>query len=117
MKIPHSVALALVGWYLMVPPDSNDKAAAIATANYDYSQWETIDSFDSAADCQSVLRGVRGIIAHRLKKNFNVSADVPGIHSAIQHATSEDQLEWLKFAVGRLAAQCVASDDPRLKGK
>jgi hypothetical protein len=63
-----------------------------------------------------VLRGVKKDIGKTLKQKFNVSADVVGVGSAIKNAKDIDQLDWLQFAVTRLTAECIATDDPRLKG-
>jgi hypothetical protein len=48
MNLHHAAALALVGWYLMVPPLTSDNkihdAAPIA-------EWQILDSFDTAQHC------------------------------------------------------------------
>ena len=41
MKLRHAAALALVGWYLMVPLSRNDSLT----------KWDHYGSFDSAAAC------------------------------------------------------------------
>jgi hypothetical protein len=102
MKSRHAAALALVGWYLMVPPtmgetrwicgkDSSIAALArqwldwgegcstynqVAAPGAPLSQWHRVNRFDTVAECE------RGRL----------------------------QLSRGKWA------QCIASDDPRLKG-
>jgi hypothetical protein len=48
MKPRHAAALALVGWYLMVPPGSNP-----VTGYWKFlSQWKVIGTFDSESTCK-----------------------------------------------------------------
>jgi hypothetical protein len=51
MKLRHASTLALVGWYLMIPPWSRDNHAPISGAPM--SQWQIEDSFDSADNCRN----------------------------------------------------------------
>jgi hypothetical protein len=91
MKPRHAAALALVGWYLMLPP--------LATSGLDVDQnaplstWRQGGAFDTARACE-VNRG-DGI--KRLDK-----------------ANGEKQFP--SFYHSFLYARCVAVDDPRLKG-
>jgi hypothetical protein len=120
MKIRHAAALALVGWYLMAPSVSYDKEGHVkappAAWDTSISHWDSLGAFDSASTCQAVQHGVKADIAKKLKEKFHASADIPGMNSALSHATSVEQLDWLAFAATRLAAECIATDDPRLKG-
>jgi hypothetical protein len=45
MKPRHAAALALVGWYLMVPPSEH--------VNLPISRWNHIASFDTADKCEA----------------------------------------------------------------
>jgi hypothetical protein len=44
MKPRHAAALALVGWYLMVPPESHTTRPL--------SEWYHISSHDTASECE-----------------------------------------------------------------
>ncbi len=95
MKLRHAAALALVGWYLLVPPLSRDDVPQ----NYlPLAQWRLIASYDTAAECMAgsdgYLSGVKKGIA-RYKTNLQTA-------EALIRAARE--------------AQCIATDDPRLKG-
>jgi len=88
MKPRHAAALALVGWYLMVPPrnlhpfvkgDSVDTTAPL-------SKWIHLASSDSAKECET-----------RKAEYLNTVA--------------QDR-DLAQFAVD---AECIATDDPRLK--
>ena len=93
MKACHAVALALVGWYLMMPPVVPAGNGWLTwDADAPLSQWKTIGSFDTAIQCQADLRARREAARTRTGKAGN------GLR---------------KFA-GTL--RCVGSDDPRLKG-
>lgn len=88
MKPRHVAALALIGWYLMVPPgysrtpDEPDTEAPLR-------KWHIIRTFDSAADCE--------IAQAKLEKEW-----------AKRNMT--------KPAVFLGFGDCIASGDPRLKG-
>ncbi len=72
MKPRHAAALALVGWYLMVPPIQNGRPNDQAP----FSKWVIEHIYDSADRCDYVMRKLRP----------------------------------------RIICECIASDDPRLKG-
>ncbi|MGD0076804.1 MAG: hypothetical protein ABSD31_21115 [Candidatus Binataceae bacterium] len=96
MNFRHAAALAAVGWYLMVPPFGNGDFKE----NAPISQWSTDTSFDTAKECED----------YRVAVNKKTQADLPPHGSK---PTDSAQA----FAVKMLLGQCIASDDPRLKGK
>jgi uncharacterized protein YfaP (DUF2135 family) len=87
MKPRHAAALALVGWYLMMPPMTSDRRIQINTP---LSHWEISSSYDTADECEKVRLVASGWMA-----------DANG--QKARHTPRGD------------AAICVASDDPRLK--
>jgi len=89
MKSSHAAALALVGWYLMIPPSGRDYP--MGNVNAPLSQWgKRPTTYRDKEECEHALdRHVRQVNA----KNKQVAA---------------------KFYK---QAQCIASDDPRLKQK
>jgi len=54
MKPHHVAALALAGWYLMIPPFVKDPSGVIVGPEQSapIGQWRVMKSFDSAADCE-----------------------------------------------------------------
>ena len=84
MKPRHAVALALVGWYLLMPPLlENDKTPR---SNAPLSQWIINQSFDTADLCEQVrLASMR---------------QAPNPDPAVQER--------------RKRSVCVETDDPRL---
>ena len=51
MKPRHAAAVALVGWYLMVPPLTNKGTSTDTTAPP--SRWRVMKSFASAPECEA----------------------------------------------------------------
>jgi hypothetical protein len=91
MKSRHGAALALVGWYLMVPiPGSDPIPDPVAT----FSKWVSIRSFDSAEGCEDA-------------RSNDIRAGTGGPQLT---AYTEQEIKRVL-----LLSQCVASDDPRLK--
>ena len=100
MKFRHGVALALGGWYLIVPPAGRTARVGLAMP---LSQWTTVGSFDSAAKCESGKRKGLPLVEKRIKRDAE-KAGVPAHDSDVQ-------------ILAQSLLRCVASDDPRLKGK
>jgi hypothetical protein len=98
MKPPHAAALALVAWYLMVPPLVNapnkiDMEAPLAS-------WKEYQTFDTSEECDKAL-----FSAHA-KYEHTASAPLGSIKKGTR-----------AFALQMTFAQCISSDDPRLKAK
>ena len=93
MSFRHAAALALVGWYLMLPPEhlvaSATKGTPYPDAVAPLSKWGTVKTFDRPDDCEADIR--------RRQQEAD-EADLKGANRL-----------WA------FAYQCVASDDPRLK--
>lgn len=97
MKLRHAAALALVGWYLMVPPhricvDCRDYFQP-DSPNASLDKWEIVHHFDTLTECKKDLlwyqkTASRGTVVKRPR--------VPYVATY---------------------GQCIASDDPRLKKK
>ena len=94
MNLRHAAALALVGWYLMTPPLYKEGA----NWNAPLSDWSISKSFDSAADCEQARQQ---LVDQGFKFNNAKTATI-------------DQRQAGAVFMG---ANCVASDDPRLKEK
>lgn len=89
LTIRHTAALALVGWYLMVPPLSADKQIDLDAP---VPQWEIEESYDSAQECREA----------KLWHVEHPGSAAPG-YGALNQRNGY--------------AQCIATDDPRLKEK
>lgn len=127
MNLRHAAALAVVGWYLMVPPPSVDPSTRLPTTkpNLDapLKYWEKFQDFDSAQDCDSARLNAPANNRY-LRERFKTS------QTPQQREQLERELEmknhWQKgflSAWGRYEeirpdfAECFATDDPRLKEK
>jgi hypothetical protein len=87
MKPRHAAALALVGWYLMIPPRGHDPQTFDDHAPL--ASWFVFSAHDAAHECEGA-------------KFLNREG----------HKQSGDPM---KAAMD--SAQCIATDDPRLKEK
>jgi hypothetical protein len=94
VTLRHAAALALVGWYMMIPPLSRTVRFEV-----DYgaplSAWPIMRSFDNAERCEDYR-------SHELEKYRASAAAAPT--NILQ-----------TFSNAMLFSQCAASDDPRLK--
>jgi hypothetical protein len=100
MKPRHAAALALVGWYLMVPPLVGTPPNQVSVnLGAPLSEWETYDSYDSAADCHNAAL-----------EQLAISEHVSAHHNCDTENTCETLQTQTKLA------KCIATDDPRLKG-
>ena len=89
MRLRHAAALALVGWYLVLPPWGN--------VNAPLSKWHIYQPFDSAAECQT---GRDSVVTYQDKHK--------GLAMTLTTASGGD----LQFDAS--GATCIATDDPRL---
>ena len=92
MKQRHAAALALVGWYLMVPPteDANRVDPSVPLP-----KWVVLRAFDTADACNEAQDRPR-------YRTSRLNLQIP-----VASAASEA----VEFS------QCIASDDPRLQDK
>jgi hypothetical protein len=111
MNIRHAAAVALVGWVLLLPPlvlpDSElhpepldvDRKAPL-------SEWLQEQSFERAEDCKEALKALPDEVRNQH------SVIIPGNMGAVEIEQSHANL-----VMGALSAECIRTDDPRLKGK
>jgi len=98
MKLRHAAALVPMGWYLMVPPTFQGQLTV--NINAPRSEWRLFASYDSARACEN----------ERLALFKSGEA-----FSQAQRAnpTTNEQSRAAQY----IAAECIATDDPRVKGK
>jgi hypothetical protein len=128
MKPHHAAALALVGWYLMMPPlkenplvrsptyePSRSNEGDLVDTKAPLSIWTNVRSFDSASQCNWML--------DHLTKDYDKDIDRE-LHKEVGRDPKEADRDissdkFLRHYVGSLRierAKCIATDDPRLKG-
>jgi hypothetical protein len=104
-KIRHAAALALVGWYLMIPPDSA-KIPHSLDSEAPLSRWITVTTFDTSEKCEKVL-------AELQSKN----EDPLEVYKTGKLQRSQKRPPDPALGPARATnAACVESDDFRLKG-
>jgi hypothetical protein len=112
MKLLHAVALASVGWYLMVPqsPDVNAFKAPV-------SQWNEIGSFDSAVACEKDRKSRLQMTVEALESIKREIAGLPPSDRPMSQTAPKLYQDDVKVSGATellLASKCIASDDPRL---
>ncbi len=100
MKLRHAAALALAGWYLMVPPFPKGEHRYEPDTSVPLSQWIRRGSFDSAAECE----------AHRTNWLNALKTD-PEVPEEVGPAAARG------IAKAVILGKCIATDDPRLREK
>ncbi len=93
----HAAALALTGWYLMAPPYLPSRTKPPPPLN----QWRPLKQFDDLTQCKKEL--AKPIVVELANLSPLVG---PG---AFNH--------WAMAAIPIKYRQCIAADDPRLKGE
>ncbi len=108
MNLRHAAALALVGWYLMMPP------TATPDPNMGLKYWSNEGSFDTATECRAAYNDRVYKFGHMSDKDWKAWDDG-------YFATHRDHLDraWTlrHFEELAVSSQCIATDDPRLKEK
>ena len=102
LKSRHLAALAIVGWYLMMPPDSA-RIPHDVDSETPLSRWITVTSFDTEDTCEKALTDLQN------NQQDPITLDKTGKLKRLQKNDA---------ALGKarsLNAACVASDDIRLK--
>jgi hypothetical protein len=116
MSLRHAAALALVGWYLMVPPLLPDGSVNVKAP---LSEWsESGQGFDTAQDCNKA----RAQEAERVVKNLDaVKREIGALPdtgdrplSEVAPSTYARYASVLNKGGAFLSSRCISSDDPRL---
>ncbi len=118
MKLRHAVGLAVVGWYLMVPPMAHEEdwqpGGPPTTAPL--SEWFIWKSFDAADACEKAKYALFG---RALENNGNdnhrwLAGRAPSDDLLDEWASTCSTFSALNSAFRQ--SQCIATDDPRLDG-
>jgi hypothetical protein len=112
MTVRHAAALALVGWYLMMPPVSDWKRfqAVEEVSGYfahlgpfypaPFEKWEKLGEFYSQANCESACQSIA-------RRDGTITGQ-PMLPNGSRPSAKQYQVS---------NATCIATDDPRLKEK
>ena len=119
MNLRHAAALALVGWYLMMPPvihEEDWQQQHVHPTTVPLSEWFTWNSFDTADACTKarsalIARASRGV----LNDYDRWLAGRPSSEGLLDEWANTYSISSANMdAYGQ--SLCVATDDPRLKG-
>ncbi len=102
MTLRHAAALVLVGWYFIMPPArTSPKGIVNMNIKAPLSRWQIVGRFDSIKDCNEYSDELRKMT--REAENPNISP----VEKRIEEGTMNILLA---------NSQCIATDDPRIKG-
>jgi len=96
MNLRHATALALVGWYLMLPPPSS----TWGNWSHPVNTWDVHGQFESKDECEKARR-----------QYVTDPANFP-YWKALDDPAARNLLRTGKVPV---PSECVSADDPRLK--
>jgi len=105
MNLRHAAALALMGWYLLIPPVFSPMGAHQRSFNdlsAPLNRWDIWAKFDSQGSCEKEQQRLRTEAPLRL--NF-----------AHDHPDQDPNGNIVAVSEAWQLAECIASDDPRLK--
>jgi hypothetical protein len=103
----HAAALALLGWYLMLPPIQGSRESGYRVDDgAPFSQWQLESGLEMAAECNA---GLSRFLDWHKREAPPKGADVP--HTGT--FTSMDVAVWFRVPLAR----CIETDDPGLKPK
>jgi hypothetical protein len=100
MNLRHAAALALVGWYLMVPGDVGNLVYGGPSDSM-----VMVSAFDTAKECEAAVQQEQDIAQRYFHQHHEHD------HIPIRNLQGD-----AAFQASRMGATCIATDDPRLKG-
>jgi len=119
MNFRHATALALVVWYLLMPPEVRDKKGNPVIAEPGISQWNTLAIFDSAMSCHELQNHLLDRARQELIQHYHASGTSSEslAKSAMDRATTPKEIDQIEVILLKLRTSCVASNDPRFNPK
>jgi hypothetical protein len=109
MNPRHAAALALVGWYLMVPRSFPDNPLPQWKAPI--SEWDRYGDFASKAKCEAKKAKMT-----EQARNLKVCTELIA-KTQREAAEASDDMPCERIEEYMDISQCVASDDPRFEGE
>jgi hypothetical protein len=100
MKPRHAAALALVGWYLMIPHmvQTGPFTSSFGGSKAPNGSWDVQATFGTSEACEAA----RTVYVADTNNNF-------------RYRSESDPMVRRELAEEKIVAECVATDDPRLK--
>jgi hypothetical protein len=116
MNFSHTAALALVGWYLMLPPVGTDGKPP--NINAPLSTWHQVGAFHSSAACKKKRKSrlnlsQQQVAALKQQNTKEMKSHVYTSEPAARDYMSEPAVR--TFAAQMQASRCISTDDPRIK--
>jgi hypothetical protein len=111
MRLCHAAALALAGWYLIVPPPDCSKRNpknphfCASDESQPFDRWAQLALFDSASECLDFSNALAS-------GNFNFEGERA---SHLKEKAGSDWPAMKKLLSAGVPTRCISADDPRLK--
>ena len=104
MRLRDAAALALMGWYLIMPPTVGPYLRLDTSAPD--SRWQIVQSFDTATACEGYLQ--------EMKEGTGASYHEYGVAAKFETDGLKKMHDMGIPTFASTAARCIFSDDPRL---
>jgi hypothetical protein len=117
MKSRHAAALALVGWYLMLPPAGTD--GKLPNVNAPLSIWHQAGAFHSSAASKKERNSRLNLSQQQMAALKQENAKEMKSHVYTSEPADKDYMSGpavRAFAAQMQASRCISIDHPRLKG-
>ena len=118
MKVAHTMAVALIGWYLIMPPTPWPSVPADLFRIPPLSKWRQMHSFDRAEECQAfIAASEEGPEVKRSEERMREAWAAVIAQRKLPSKSPEAEAMWRAFDdfQKKTAPICIASDDVRLK--
>jgi|ERR1700722_9386603 hypothetical protein len=116
MTFRHTVALALVGWYLLLPPAGTD--GRVPNTNAPLSAWHQDGAFHRSAACMKKRKARLNLSRQQVATLEQQNAKEMKSHVYTSEPVARDYMSEpavRTFAAQMQASRCISTDDPRLK--
>jgi hypothetical protein len=116
MTFRHVVALALVGWYLLLPPAGTE--SKLPNINSPLSAWNQDGAFPRSATCMKKRKERLNLSRQQVAKLEQQDAKEMKSHVYTSEPVARNYMSEpavRAFAAQMQTSRCVSTDDPRLK--
>jgi hypothetical protein len=133
MNRKHAVALALVGWYLMIPPTLDprtQKSGLFVDPSAPLREWDTLATYETKAECERSHQERFSRVKAAEQSDSGEADSIARESAELKQQKTFDSEKANALLLRSMAAmskiqagqrvilsECIAIDDPRLKEK
>jgi hypothetical protein len=123
MNLRHAAALALMGWYLIIPPPVGMQEWGVTldtrvNSKAPLSQWVQLGQYDNANECAAAQEATLRSLGRQMGDVRGQIANLPSSDKLLSERNLklfEENAETYFKVLEIIKSQCISSDDPRLK--